>query len=78
MSCDVDLEKRLSEREGESNVWAEPKKQRPLRHHDVPQEPAHQGLRESRMPTKGKIINAILKSMSSGKGSTDHFSFSLF
>lgn len=41
MSSAVNLDWCLSEREGKGDFWAEPEKQGPLRHHDVPQEPTH-------------------------------------
>lgn len=54
MPAAVNLDWRPPEREGEGDLWAEPEKQRSVRHHDVPQEPTHQSLRESGLPAEGE------------------------
>lgn len=56
----VNLDWSLSEREGEGDLWVEPKKQRPLWHHDVPQEPSYQGLWESGLSAEGRGKNHVL------------------
>ncbi len=64
MSSAVNLDWCLSERKGEGDFWAEPEKQRPLWHHDVPQEPTHQSLRESGLSAEGRgSLHALISSL---------------